>query len=551
MERAGADQKQDKGFVLSCVQKEGLALQAAPKALRADADVVAAAVAEDGLALRFAAKELRKQKGLVLVAVRRAGLALAYASLDLRRDREVVLAAVQEDGLALEHAARELRGDRGVVLAAVEQNGEALEHARSALRDDRAIVLPAVRCSGCALEFASDALRADVEVCRVACRSDPEAVHFIEDPEVKRQVRAFMIQDKRGDLARAGEEDRRRAEEARRRRLEASEALLKELPRAVDAKRDRRRQLQRQAQPPPVKALAEVTSVWAEKVISGGRLYRMIEGWREENMDKFLESGSLDLGDPWERKSEKPRPAPPQPVAQTLASTQPGVAGQPQQRTVVSMVRREVYSGPEPSMVRTHILGLVQGMTGTTDLEMDTALMDSGIDSIASVDLRTQLQNDFKVQLSSAVMFNYPSMGALTSHIVEELTAHKVPGWGKVVYEEVPQEVVITVEQPQQAPQAQVQPAEVMYQGPDPELVRKHLLAMVLNMTGSSDMDMDTPLMESGIDSIASVDLRSQMQKDFTVDLPSTVMFNYPTMLGLTDFLLEQLNVKRIPWGRK
>jgi len=111
--------------------------------------------------------------------------------------------------------------------------------------------------------------------------------------------------------------------------------------------------------------------------------------------------------------------------------------------------------------------------------------------------------------------------------------------------------------EPQQAqlqPQAQVSmvaPVQPAYQAPAPELVQEHIRQLVASMTGSTDIDGDTPLMESGLDSIASVDLRTSLQQEFTLDLPSTVMFNYPTMTGLAGYLVEQLEMKQIPWGPK
>mmetsp|Transcript_18052 Transcript_18052/g.36385 ORF Transcript_18052/g.36385 Transcript_18052/m.36385 type:complete len:82 (-) Transcript_18052:184-429(-) len=79
--------------------------------------------------------------------------------------------------------------------------------------------------------------------------------------------------------------------------------------------------------------------------------------------------------------------------------------------------------------------------------------------------------------------------------------------------------------------------------------MKHHIMSMVQNMVGSSDgVDGDTPLMDSGVDSLASVELRTQMQSEFRVNLPSTVMFNYPTISGMTDFLIEEMTNKKITW---
>eukprot|EP00933_Yihiella_yeosuensis_P041164 TRINITY_DN35587_c0_g1_i1.p1 TRINITY_DN35587_c0_g1~~TRINITY_DN35587_c0_g1_i1.p1 ORF type:complete len:866 (-),score=240.18 TRINITY_DN35587_c0_g1_i1:202-2799(-) len=88
------------------------------------------------------------------------------------------------------------------------------------------------------------------------------------------------------------------------------------------------------------------------------------------------------------------------------------------------------------------------------------------------------------------------------------------------------------------------------YKGPDPDLMKMHIIAMVKNMTGGGEeVDGDTPLMESGVDSLASVELRTQLQSEFKIALPSTVMFNYPTIQGITGLLVEECTNKQIAWS--
>merc|ERR1712060_959185 len=89
-----------------------------------------------------------------------------------------------------------------------------------------------------------------------------------------------------------------------------------------------------------------------------------------------------------------------------------------------------------------------------------------------------------------------------------------------------------------------------VFQPPDPTMVRQYINGLVQNMTGSSEeIDGDTPLMESGIDSLASVELRTQLQQEFRLNLPSTVMFNYPTISTMTQLLVEECTTKKISWG--
>lgn len=76
---------------------------------------------------------------------------------------------------------------------------------------------------------------------------------------------------------------------------------------------------------------------------------------------------------------------------------------------------------------------------------------------------------------------------------------------------------------------AAASPAPVAaYQPPDMELVKTRVKQMVVEMTGSDDLEADVPFMDAGVDSLASVELRTTLQSGFGVPLPSTVLFNYP-----------------------
>merc|ERR1719350_2550029 len=86
-----------------------------------------------------------------------------------------------------------------------------------------------------------------------------------------------------------------------------------------------------------------------------------------------------------------------------------------------------------------------------------------------------------------------------------------------------------------------------VFKPPEPMMVRQYIMGLVQNMTGSSDdIEGDVPLMESGIDSLASVELRTQLQQEFRLNLPSTVMFNYPTITGMTELIVDEMTNKKI-----
>jgi len=75
--------------------------------------------------------------------------------------------------------------------------------------------------------------------------------------------------------------------------------------------------------------------------------------------------------------------------------------------------------------------------------------------------------------------------------------------------------------------------------------VKERITALVADMTGEA-IDDGTPFMDAGIDSLASVELRTGLQKAFGVSLPSTVMFNYPSAAAMADFLLEEMTENQV-----
>merc|ERR1719401_1269559 len=89
------------------------------------------------------------------------------------------------------------------------------------------------------------------------------------------------------------------------------------------------------------------------------------------------------------------------------------------------------------------------------------------------------------------------------------------------------------------------------FKPPDAQLVKQYMFGLVGSMTGAGEdeLDGDTPLMESGIDSLASVELRTKLQAEFRLNLPSTVMFNFPTISSISQLLVDECTSKKISWG--
>jgi hypothetical protein len=141
------------GIVLAAVTQCGLALEFASEELMENHEITSTATAQTFQAFQFVAFEIMlravqhdlavlaySSKEFVMYIVQQNGLALQYAADALKADYDIVLAAVQQDGRALEFASDELKADREIVLAAVAEHRGALEFAAHALQADSEIV---------------------------------------------------------------------------------------------------------------------------------------------------------------------------------------------------------------------------------------------------------------------------------------------------------------------------------------------------------------------------------------------------------------------------
>merc|ERR1711920_708770 len=83
--------------------------------------------------------------------------------------------------------------------------------------------------------------------------------------------------------------------------------------------------------------------------------------------------------------------------------------------------------------------------------------------------------------------------------------------------------------------------AEASPAGLDPEIVRPKVLEIVKNVTGGDEeIFLDTPLADTGMDSLTAVSFRNELMRTFQgIHLPASLMFDYPNIMQTTDHIVE------------
>lgn len=69
--------------------------------------------------------------------------------------------------------------------------------------------------------------------------------------------------------------------------------------------------------------------------------------------------------------------------------------------------------------------------------------------------------------------------------------------------------------------------------------VQETVMVAAIAVIGSS-LDLDASLMDSGLDSLGSVELRNNLSRDFCLDLPASLTFDYPTVRAVSEYIWKE-----------
>eukprot|EP00435_Cladocopium_sp_Y103_P070734 s1182_g35.t3 len=119
------------------------------------------------------------------------------------------------------------------------------------------------------------------------------------------------------------------------------------------------------------------------------------------------------------------------PAAETPSAPSPAAASPAAPSPAAPEASQGVVSGKgglKPEEVGRQLIGFVKELTsGTEEVELDTAFIDAGMDSLSGVSLVSMLNRDFQVALTPSVVFDYPTIRMLQEYLISESQEYANP----------------------------------------------------------------------------------------------------------------------------
>ena len=181
--------------------------------------------------------------------------------------------------------------------------------------------------------------------------------------------------------------------------------------------------------------------------------------------------------------------------------------------------------------VSTALQATITSLLGRT-VDPTAPLMAAGVDSLSSVELRNALQSRFGIHLPSTLVFDYPTANDIAAFIAAQAAvATSGPSTAEASRPllPLPGQTLRAAEPPRQQQQQQQQHS-----------VCDVVSQVVSNILGKA-VGTDVPLMTAGLDSLAMVEVRNALQTSLHLQLPSTLLFDFPTIDAITGYITSQL----------
>ncbi len=156
------------------------------------------------------------------------------------------------------------------------------------------------------------------------------------------------------------------------------------------------------------------------------------------------------------------------------------------------------------------------------DIDVDADLSEYGFDSITFTEFANQLNQEYRLELTPTIFFEYPTLHSFAEYLVEEHQA---------VFNVEPEIVPIASDSTTGTGMGNIL-----------DSVQAVLLQAVSKLlkVKSEDIDADADLSEYGFDSITFTEFANQLNQEYCLELTPTIFFEYPTLHSFAEYLVEE-----------
>jgi acyl carrier protein len=185
----------------------------------------------------------------------------------------------------------------------------------------------------------------------------------------------------------------------------------------------------------------------------------------------------------------------------------------------------------------------VAAVLGRADTDPQQPLMEAGLDSLSAVELRNSLEAKLGVELPTTLVFDYPTMASLAGFLASTVQPGAVQQVEGDSGSPSDSETTAVPTAPARrggrgAPSRRVKRTVAALSGQErQDMMLQQVQDAVAAVLGRADTDPQQPLMEAGLDSLSSVELRNSLEAKLGVELPTTLVFDYPTIATMAGFL--------------
>ncbi len=163
------------------------------------------------------------------------------------------------------------------------------------------------------------------------------------------------------------------------------------------------------------------------------------------------------------------------------------------------------------SDIRAKIKSIADRVIGR-EVSFEEPLMDAGLDSLSGQEMKSQIEEEFEVELPVTAAFDFPSVAALADYVFGEVGSNSC--------------------------------AEEVAEENDSGMTIAHVKARVQEITSSvigRDVEENEPLMDAGLDSLSGQEMKQRIEDEFEIDLPPTAAFDFPTVRDLAAFVADEI----------